>query len=526
MGGRKEDGEPHKQDADGLLGDGVSFYAAGPGRLDEFQAAGERLSGFEVPALIGPDHPDRKLFVAAFDGTGNDADKDPNHATNVAAIRDQINDRKKSGDTQVMVGYVAGPGTQDGFLARTLDGATGHTYDQRLEAMYKQFIDQAARWRQENPAAQISVADIGFSRGAEQAAGFSRLVDERGIQDPSGARYERDSDGQIKGVTYTKPPLVAPGQVAQAVGLFDPVGTGDPVKHQDRRLPPSVISGFQLISEDERRGLFKSTHIIDPGQTADGRFLGVYVPGAHSDVGGGYHRDGLSTRSGNLMINYLNALSDQPYLDKRPVMDDPRRDVIHRSEEGMLIYRIGSKVDRLQPEGYVERLVPKREVDKVPDAYNAEPVDVALRDRFERQAVGVGVPVPAPTSSDLRPAPVLASPTAGMAHADAALYQALRAQLPATMADERVMQATLQARREGIAPGALGGAVEREGRLWVVGTTTGYRAQIDLSQPAPPIQESMRQLQSLAPAQHTGAPQQALGQPESPGQAPPVRGGP
>jgi len=518
--------EDHKRANDGLLEDGVSFRPANAGDMERFSSAGRALADFPAPILVHRESPDEKLFVAAFDGTGNDVIHDPEHATNVALIRAQLMRAQRLGQESISVGYVAGPGTQDNFLERTLDGARGYTYHARTEDMYRQLIEQAAQWKLENPNAQIRVADIGFSRGAEQAAGFSRLVDERGIQDPSGARYERDSDGQIKGVTYTKPPLVAPGQVAQAVGLFDPVGTGDPVKHQDRRLPPSVISGFQLISEDERRGLFKSTHIIDPGQTADGRFLGVYVPGAHSDVGGGYHRDGLSTRSGNLMIDYLNALSDQPYLDKRPVMDDPRRDVIHRSEEGMLIYRIGSKVDRLQPEGYVERLVPKREVDKVPDAYNAEPVDAVLRDRFERQAVGVGVPVPAPTSSDLRPAPVPASPTAGMAHADAALYRALRAQLPATMADERVMQATVQARREGIAPGALGGAVEREGRLWVVGTTTGYRAQIDLSQPAPPIQESMRQLQSLAPAQHTGAPQQALGQPESPGQAPPVRGGP
>jgi hypothetical protein len=46
------------------------------------------------------------------------------------------------------------------------------------------------------------------------------------------------------------------------VGLFDAVGTGEPVREHDRRLPPSVISGFQIISADERRGLFKSDRII------------------------------------------------------------------------------------------------------------------------------------------------------------------------------------------------------------------------------------------------------------------------
>jgi hypothetical protein len=517
MGGRKQDGEPHNQEADGLLGDGVPHYPASAQQLQSYVDARDQLGQFHAPTLIRSDDPNQKLFVAAFDGTGNDAEKDPNHATNVAAIRDQIVDLKRSGNTQVMVGYVPGPGTQDGFIARTIDGANGHTYDVRLEDMYQQFIEQGARWKQENPNAQISIADIGFSRGAEQAAGFSRLVHERGLQDPSGAQYTRDASGQIKHVDYGKPPIVEPGQVAQAVGLFDPVGTGDPVKHQDRRLPPSVISGVQILAEDERRGLFKSTHIIDPGQTPDGRLLGVTVAGAHSDIGGSYHRDGLSTRSGNLMTDYLNALSDKPFLDKRAEPDDPRLNVVHRSEEGMLIYKLGPKVDRGQPEGYVERLVPKNMVDKVADAYNAEPVDRALRERFPSHQVQIG-------QQPGRAAPeVIANPAATLGQGDAALYQALREKLPPTMDNDRVMQATLRARQEGIAPGALGGAVENNGSLWVVGTTTGYRAQIDLSQPAPPLQESMRQLQSLGATPAQANPQQVMAQPEHPSQQHPAR---
>lgn len=385
-------------DKDGILDDGVPYYAADAQRLQSYVDAADALSRFQAPVLVREGSPHEHLFLAAFDGTGNDVFKDPQHATNVAKIKAQVDLLAKQGNKQIAVGYVPGPGTQDHYLARTLDGINGNTYDERIEQMYKQFIDRAWQWKQKDPEAEIRVAGLGFSRGSEQAAGFARLVHERGIQDPSGAIYTRDRDGQITHVEYTRLPLVAPGQVAQAVGLFDAVGTGEPVREHDRRLPPSVISGFQIISADERRGLFKSDRIIDPGMTPDGRFLGVVVAGVHSDVGGSYHRDGLAIRSDNLMADYLNALSDQSFLQLQAVPDDPRLNVVHRSEDGMLIYRLGHKVDRLSPEGYNELLVPRRGAGKVSDPYDAEPRDETLSGQFEWQRVKAGVQTVTPAS--------------------------------------------------------------------------------------------------------------------------------
>lgn len=385
-----------KLDKDGVRNDGVPYYEADAERLQSYVDAAEALSRFRAPVVLHSNNPHEHLYVAAFDGTGNDFFKDPQHATNVAKIYAQIN---AAGSDRIAAGYVPGPGTQDQFIARTLDGINGNTYDERIEEMYKKFIDRAWAWKKEDPQAQISVAEIGFSRGSEQAAGFARLLQERGIQDPAGAVYTYDSHHQIKHVEYTRSPLVEPGQVAQVVGLFDPVGTGEPVRDHDRRLPPSVISGFAIMSEDERRGLFKSDRIIDPGMTPDGRFLGVMVAGVHSDVGGSYHRDGLAIRSENLMIASLNGLSDKPFLELESVPDDPRLNVVHRSEDGMLIYRLGHKIDRLGPDGYNELLVPKREIGQVSDPYNAEPRDESLNRQFERQAVKVGAETVTPAAA-------------------------------------------------------------------------------------------------------------------------------
>lgn len=183
---------------------------------------------------------------------------------------------------------------------------------------------------------------------------------------------------------------MAPGQTAQAVGLFDPVGTGDPVKNHDRRLPPSVIAGIQLNADDERRGLFKSDRIIKPGASPDGRFLAMNVAGAHSDIGGSYLRDGLAIRSDNLMKDYLNGLSDKPFLQKQAEPADPALNVVHRSEQSMLLYKFYPKINRLEPGGYNDLLVPRNQIGHVGDAYHAEPRNELLSNQFERQSVKIG----------------------------------------------------------------------------------------------------------------------------------------
>ncbi|WP_161805591.1 T6SS phospholipase effector Tle1-like catalytic domain-containing protein [Frateuria defendens] len=305
--------EKHKLGKDGVLEDGVSYYSADARRLQTYQEAGCDLAQFQAPVLIHADNPHERLYVAAFDGTGNDVHKDPEHATNVARIDAQIQSLNATGHTQVKAGYVPGPGTQDNFLERVWDGVRGSTYDARLEQMYGYFVEQVKEWKAEDPSAEIRVASIGFSRGADQVAGFARRLHERGIVDPD-SRVTRVDEHGHQVTEYTRY-IVPPGQVPQVEGLFDPVGTGVPLKH-DRRPPPSVISGFQIIAEDERRAKFKSDHIIDPGLSPGGRFLGVTVAGAHSDIGGSYHRDGLALRSENLMVDYLNALSDRPFLQR------------------------------------------------------------------------------------------------------------------------------------------------------------------------------------------------------------------
>ncbi len=339
--------------------------------------------------MIDSNKPNQKLYLAVLDGTGNDMfTADTAHQTSVARIYQDIRNQHNSGELpNIASGYVTGPGTQGG-LKGTWDGAKGHTFEERAETMYKMFIEQSADWLRRNPEADIRVAAMGFSRGAEQAAFFTRLVEDRGIQDPTGAKYTYDNNGLVSGVQYNKPPLVEPGKVAQAVMLHDPVGTGNPQDY-DRRLPPSVVSGMQIFAEDERRNLFKgSEHLPRTNGTntlsEDGRFLNVTVGGAHSDIGGAYPLKGLGTLSENLARDYVNGLSDKPILARQQEPADPKQYVVHRSERHQWFYRT-SEFDHAGQRQTNPNLAPNSVHDI--DRTHKEPINEPLSAQFQYRQI-------------------------------------------------------------------------------------------------------------------------------------------
>ncbi len=320
-------------------------------------------------------NPHLRLFFANFDGTGNDVEVAPQKGTNVARIRDDIQSLNERGLNAVRTHYVEGPGTQAGRLASTRDQATGDTFPLRLEAMYGALCEQTLKWKREDPEAEVRVVSVGFSRGATEAAGFTNLLERRGIQDPTQARIEREvepvqssrnwvfnSHENVR--VFDGPPLVAPGGVKQAVVLFDPVATGGPERY-DRSLPDSVVAGLQITAKDEHRTLFPVNEIIDRTRNGEGRFLNVEVNGAHSDIGGGYsERQGLAGHSGNLAADYLNTLTGHRMFHQVEVA---REDcAVHDSNSTM--FRTLARMQGLPPEvdrtvegslGVAERTVPQ-----------------------------------------------------------------------------------------------------------------------------------------------------------------------
>lgn len=320
--------------------DGVDTWLADASVMDSYTQAGQTLASMQLPLMVSSADPHSRLYMAFFDGTGNDMNHVPSgeKITNVAEQYSQIYAKFNHNlNAKIFAGYEPGVGTQGGLIG-VMDSIRGHSYVSHLESMYLKFITQAAEWKQADPDAHIGIAAVGFSRGAVEAALFARLVEKRGIQNPEGKVIHRNTDGSIQSLEFTKPPLVEPGQVKMAVGLYDPVNTGV-LERQNAHVPESVVAGLQLTAADERRDLFQSADILPPGLSKDGRFLNATVGGAHSDVGGSYIRDGLSVRSENVMTDFLNKLSDKPLLQHREVPRQQDMNLIHRSDQHQVFYR-------------------------------------------------------------------------------------------------------------------------------------------------------------------------------------------
>jgi hypothetical protein len=302
---------------------------------DSYARAAAEIGRLNVPRMFDSSDPHSRLFIANFDGTGNDLWDDPEHATNVGKLHVQLL-KASIREPRIASGYVVGAGTQDGVLDRLIDGATGHTYIDRIEEMHRQLAAQAALWIAEDPQAEIRVGTTGFSRGGEEAARFVRDLHERGIRDYTGRRVVHHPFGRDT-FEWSKPPLREPGKTLTTEILFDPVGTGTP-NNYDRQPASSTVSGVQFTAESERRNAFPSSQILPPGRSADGRFVNVNIAGAHSDIGGSYHRNGLSTLTFNMAATFLNGQSDIDIVSLLPEPTDPDMYVIHVSEDHNPIY--------------------------------------------------------------------------------------------------------------------------------------------------------------------------------------------
>ena len=73
--------------ADGVKSDGVSFTSFTAEQLQSFRDSSDALFRFKAPMVAHAHNPHERIFLAAFDGTGNDGDKNPEHANRDEASR-------------------------------------------------------------------------------------------------------------------------------------------------------------------------------------------------------------------------------------------------------------------------------------------------------------------------------------------------------------------------------------------------------------------------------------------------------
>jgi hypothetical protein len=349
------------------------------------QRAQDMQSMQEVPVLQQSGSPHEYLYFAMFDGTGQDADDPKQELTNVGVLKEQIYQLSKDAELRLGGHYVRGVGTQDNPLVRVADKALAFSWDEKIEQSYLDLANQAKEWKEQDPEAQVRVAGVGYSRGAVLSAGLARLIDQYGIADPEDLNFGRDAQGNIT-VESNRPRLMEPGSVAQALALYDPVGTSFPESF-DSRTPPSVISATTLTARDEDRRDFAHQAILDPGLSDDRRFANLLVPGGHSNAGGGNRDPGIEAMAFNTMADYLNALRDKPIIRYRALPAELSQYTVFQAR-GVSAIR-GMDQDELRD--FRVELANCKIVDPCRDG---EPIDQALAGQFRYRTLKPTAPLP------------------------------------------------------------------------------------------------------------------------------------
>ena len=227
--------------------------------------------------------------------------------------------------------YHPGVGTEESWLRRAWDGATGNGLSRTVRSAYK--------WLADHYAERDQIFLLGFSRGAFTARSVAGFITHCGLPpSPSWslvaeafALYRldpRDPATADKQAKFKREHPSPPRLAIHFVGVWDTVGAlGIPRKFDlldiewrknrfhDTQLSPLVRHAYQALAIDEVRSHFEPT--LWTGAPAAGQKVEqAWFAGEHADVGGGYQENALS----DLTLQWMFACAAQCGAMFRPDM--------------------------------------------------------------------------------------------------------------------------------------------------------------------------------------------------------------
>ncbi len=261
-----------------------------------------------------------KRIIICCDGTWNEPDTDP---TNVTKLVRSIKPQAADGKHQVVF-YDQGIGTGDA-MDKFFGGAFGYGMEQNVLDGYRFLVH--------NYQLGDELYFLGFSRGAFTARALVGLVHSVGL-------IEKDGLDRLKTAYHyyrTAPDKRPPSQYEdnykpdiQMVGVFDTVGAlGAPTRllgkltrpwvgFYNTHISPLVKHAYHALALDERRGPF-TPDLWTGSLNSDQYMEQCWFAGAHSDIGGGYEKCGLSDITLQWMISKARNLGldfNQDYLQQ------------------------------------------------------------------------------------------------------------------------------------------------------------------------------------------------------------------
>ena len=273
-----------------------------------------------------------KNIIMCSDGTGNRGGK--SHGTNVWRLFKAL-DRTPA--SKQVAFYDDGVGTEDFKLVRALGGAVGWGLSRNIRELYTFLV--------RNYETGDRIYLFGFSRGAFTVRSLGGLINRCGVVDRSNGNDEW-IDERVKDAydhyrrAHSKPSYQAADEFKCKFGVADSNGCHDVpikfvgvwdtvdavglpfdeltealdkvfrVKFHDRGPPQNVEYAYHAIAIDDERHTFHPVMWEPPsnGTTTTKVLEQVWFAGVHSNVGGGYPKDGLALVSLDWMMEKLEAL--------------------------------------------------------------------------------------------------------------------------------------------------------------------------------------------------------------------------
>jgi uncharacterized protein (DUF2235 family) len=300
-------------------------------------------------------------IIICCDGTWNSADQetvdgDP-CVTNVLKLACRVAKETAEGDRQVVY-YDQGVGT-----GNKLDHYIGGAFGEGLEAN----IHDAYRFLIANYEPKDKLYIFGFSRGAYTARCIAGMVRRCGILRRDKVRSYPEAKQIYRNTKKATDPAaeefrrqaaIEPDTPIQCIGVWDTVGAlGIPIhvvgtrsksdyEFLDTRLSRAVKFAFHALAVDEHRRPFEPTlwneTPPEPGQTVEQ----VWFAGAHSDVGGGYPKTGLSDHALLWMLASAKRAGLALDADVLKVLDTHEDHTQKETDSRTAFYKLQPKLQR------------------------------------------------------------------------------------------------------------------------------------------------------------------------------------
>lgn len=224
-------------------------------------------------------------------------------------------------------------------------GATAKKYFGALGKAFGQGIDEIILQAYINLVSNYEEGDkiyvFGFSRGAVAARALTGMISKSGLiayQHSSKIRqawhYFLDNDEEFGTYPADKPTYVYPNVEIEFLGVWDTVYGIDTdlalgpnlftdLRFENFNMDKSVKHGVHILAIDDTRKLFHpmTWAKIAPDPIIPQTMEQIWMPGVHSDIGGGYEKSFLSSISMLTMIDKLAEYCPHVDFDRKYIAD-------------------------------------------------------------------------------------------------------------------------------------------------------------------------------------------------------------